>query len=86
MGVGSLSKQRFRLTLKPCAGNFWLQKIKELKDLPCNFGLTGRVHEEECDESFSVFLFRKQRMVFAFFSWKENGEKESDLKKNFKTW
>ena len=30
-------------------------KIKELRDLPCSFGLTGRVHEEECDERFSVF-------------------------------
>ena len=29
-------------------------KIKVLRILPCSFGLTGRVHEEECDESFSV--------------------------------
>jgi len=30
-------------------------KIKELRDLPCSLWLTGRVHEEECDESFSMF-------------------------------
>ena len=30
-------------------------KIKELRDLPYSFRLTGRIHEEECDESFSVF-------------------------------
>ena len=38
-------------------------------ELPCSFGLTGRVHEEECDENFSVFLFRKQRMVLFFSSF-----------------
>ena len=31
-------------------------KIKEIRELPCSFGLTGRVHEEEYDRSFSVFL------------------------------
>ena len=25
------------------------------KDLPCSLRLTGRVHEEECDENFSAF-------------------------------
>ena len=30
-------------------------KINELRDLPCSLWLTGRVYEEKCDESFSVF-------------------------------
>ena len=38
-------------------------KIKELRDLPCSFGLTGRVYEEECDESFSVFCLVTKNCV-----------------------
>jgi len=38
-------------------------KIKELRILPCSVGLTGRVHEEECDESFSVFCLVTKNCV-----------------------
>ena len=33
----------------------WMIELWKSKNLPCSFGLTGRVHEEECDESFSAF-------------------------------
>ena len=36
----------------------------------------GRVHEEECDESFSVIRLKTKNCVRFFFSWKENGKKE----------
>ena len=44
-------------SLSPIENN-WLLKWKNnqrVKKLPCSLWLKGRVHEEECDESFSVF-------------------------------
>ena len=32
-----------------------MSKSKSQENLPCSLWLNGRVHEEECDESFSVF-------------------------------
>ena len=37
--------------------------IKEFKRLPCSLWLTGRVHEEECDESFSVNRLKTRNCV-----------------------
>ena len=48
--------------------------IKEFKNLPCSLWLTGRVHEEECDGSFSVNRLKTKNCV-CFFG-KENGKKE----------
>ena len=45
-------------------------------ELPSSFGLTSHIHEEECDESFSVFLFKKQRMVLVFLLKKRIKSKE----------
>ena len=54
--------------------------IKEFKNLPCSFGLTGRVHEEECDRSFSVFLLnnKERSWCLSFKLKKKNGEKGDD--------
>ena len=41
----------------------------------------GRVHEEECDESFLVFLFKKQRMVSIFFMLKKRMESKEMIKR-----
>ena len=43
--------------------------------------ITGRVHDEECDRSFSVFLFRKQRMVLFFFFLVEKRTERRELVK-----
>ena len=49
--------------------------IKEFKNLLCSLWLTGRVHEEGCDGSFSVNRL-KTKNCFRFFNGKENGKKE----------
>ena len=41
-------------------------KLK-MKGLPCNFGLTGRVHEEECDRTFSVLLLSNKEWSLCLF-------------------
>ena len=46
--------------------------------------LKGRVHEEECDESFSVFRLITKNCVRFFFNGKENGKKEM-IKKEIAT-
>ena len=56
-------------------------QIKELRILPCSFGLTGRVHEEECDESFSVFCLVTKNCAH-FLIEKRNGKKGDDKKRN----
>ena len=65
--------------LRPCdLWTDWLLKWKNnqrVKNLPCSLWLTGRVHEEECDESFSVFRLMTKNCA-RFFNWKENGKKE----------
>ena len=44
----------FRLITIDCLNE---RTIKEFKNLPCNLWLTGCIHEEECDGSFSVNRF-----------------------------
>jgi len=41
----------------------------------------GRVHEEECDESISVFLFKKQRIASVFFILKKRMESKEVIKR-----
>jgi len=53
-------------------------------ELPSSFGLTGRVHKEECGESFLVFLFKKQRMVSVFFMLKKRMESKEVIKRKIK--
>ena len=59
-----------------------IAKIKNnqwVKNIPCSLWLTGRVHEEECDGSFSVNRFKTRNCVR--FYEKENGKKEMTERK-----
>ena len=52
--------------------------IKELRDLSCSLWLTGRVHEEERDERFSVFHLITKNYARYFLVEKKNGEKGNE--------
>ena len=34
--------------------------VEIVGELPCSLGLTGRVHEEECDKSVLMYCFKSK--------------------------
>ena len=71
----NLLKNKYTVPSPATAPKTLFAKWKSKENLPCSFGLTGRIHEEECDESFLVFCLMTKNCTF-FFNGKENGKKE----------